>query len=100
MANYRLRPKARDDLRSIRRWIARDNPVRAVSYITELNQHFHKLVALRLRHEVRRELGDDVRIAVHGNYNIYFRFIGPNLENVQIIRVINAAMNVDDGDLE
>ena len=57
-------------------------------------------VTLRLRHEVRRELGDDVRIAVHGNYNIYFRFIGPNLENVQIIRVINAAMNVDDGDLE
>ena len=67
MPNLEIRAKAKDDLRSIRRWIARDNPERARSYVVELNAHFQKLADLHLRHAVIPELGDDVRRAVHGN---------------------------------
>lgn len=100
VAKFEIRAKARDDLRSIRRWIARDNPVRALSFVGGLNLHFQKLADLRLRHEVRSELGHDVRISVHGSYNIYYRFVGPGLEDVQIIRVVHAAMDLGNEDIE
>ena len=96
MATYKLRPQARDDLRDIRRWIARDSPVRARTFIIELTEHFMKIAELSLRHRVVTDLGPDVRIAVHGNYNIYYRFIGDSAEDVLIIRVLHGGRSLDD----
>lgn len=75
MATYKLRPRAVTDLRSIRRWIAKDSPQRARTFIVELTEHFQRLADMHLRHRFVPELGPDIRIAVHGNYNVYYRFI-------------------------
>jgi toxin ParE1/3/4 len=68
--------------------VANDNPGRARTFIVELTVHFRKIADLKLMHEVDRDLGPDVRRAVHGNYNIYYRFIN---EDALIIRVLHNA---------
>ena len=88
MATYKLRPQAIADLRSIRRWIAKDSPQRARTFIVELTEHFQRLADMHLRHRFVPELGPDIRIAVHGNYNVYYRFIGDHGRDVLIIRVL------------
>lgn len=95
MATYKLRPLARDDLRSIRRWIAKDDPVRARTFIVELAEHFQRIADFNLRHRVISEIGPDVRLAVHGNYNIYYRCIDVSGEIVLIIRVLHAARSLE-----
>ena len=95
MATYKLRPRARDDLRSIRRWIAKDNPARARTFIVELTEHFQKIVDLRLRHPIITSLGSDIRRAVHGNYSIDYRSIGVAGEDVLIVRVLHSARDLN-----
>jgi toxin ParE1/3/4 len=97
VATYKLRPKARDDLRSIRSWIARDDAKRARTFIVELTEHFQKIANLKIRHQVVPELGTDVRKAVHGNYDIYYRFVG---DDALIIRVLHSARNLDSHDFD
>jgi toxin ParE1/3/4 len=95
VATYKLRPKARDDLRSIRSWIAKDTPVRARSFVVELATHFQKLAALEIKHQPVPELGPDMRKAVHGNYDIYYRL---NDDGVLIVRVLHSARSRDGRD--
>ena len=94
MATYRLRPKARDDLSSIRRWIAKDDPPRARTFIAELSEHFQRIADLNLRHRIIPELGPDIRLAVHGNYNLYYRLVGEAGEDVLIVRVLHGARSL------
>lgn len=94
MATYKLRPRAIEDLRSIRRWIARDDPKRARTFILELTGHFQRLADRHIQHRVLEELGSGVRLAVHGNYNIYYRFIGDDAEDVLIVRVLHGARDL------
>ena len=95
MATYKLRPQAVADLRSIRRWIARDDPVRARTFIAELTEHFQRLVEHRVRHRILHDLGAEIRRAVHGNYNIYYRRMGENGSDVLVVRVLHAARDLD-----
>ena len=94
MSTYKLRPRAAADLRSIRRWIAKDNPERARTFIVELTQHFERLAERHVRHRIVEELGSDIRIAVHGDYNIYYRFIGETAHDVLVIRVMHGARDI------
>ena len=96
MATYKLRPQAREDLRAIRRWIAKDDPIRAKAFIEELALHFQRVAAQRLRHQLHPELGPDVRRAGHGAYSIYYRFIGDAGDDVLIIRVLHGARRRDE----
>ena len=91
MATYKLRPKARDDLRSIRGWIAKDNPIRARSFVVELTTPFQKLATLEIKHQLVPDLGPEIRKAVHGNYDIYYRIINGD---VLIIRVLHSARSL------
>ncbi len=100
MAIYKLRPLARDDLSSIRRWIARDDPIRTRTFIVELAEHFQRIADLNLRQRTVTDLGPDVRKAVHGNYNIYYRFIGEEAGDVLIIRALNAAPDLNLNDVD
>lgn len=96
MATYKLRPKAVDDLRGIRRWIARDDPERARTFIVELRQHFQRLASRHVQHRVVAELGPDMRIAVHGNFNIYYRFVEAGSDqDVLIVRVLHGARDIE-----
>ncbi len=95
VATFKLRPKARDDLRAIRSWIAKDNPGRARSFIVELTTHFQKLASLEIKHQAVPDLGPDMRRAVHGNYDIYYRFVDAD---ALIVRVLRSARSLDGQD--
>ena len=97
---YKLRPKAVADLRSIRRWIAKDSPQRARTFIVELTVHFATLAELHIQHRVVPDLGADIRLAVYGNYNIYYRFIGEEGRDVLIVRVMHGARDIERTDVE
>jgi toxin ParE1/3/4 len=98
MAVYRLRPQAVSDLRSIRNFIAKDNPERAKTFLIELRLHFQRLADRHIQHRLVPELGSDLRLAVHGNYNIYYRFMGANGQDVLVVRVLHGARNIEDID--
>ena len=65
-------PQAETDLEEIGDHIALDNPERAVSFIREIRQHCEKIAEGPFHYVARPELGDVVRICVHGSYLIIF----------------------------
>lgn len=94
MATFKLRPKAVADLRAIRLWIAKDDPRRARSFVIELTEHFQRLADRHIRHRRMPELGPDLLCAVHGNYNIYYRFVGDGAQDVLVVRVLHSARDL------
>lgn len=66
---------AETDLEAIGDYIAQDNPARALSFVQELRSHSQRLTNAPKRAIVDWIDGMPVRIAPHGNYNIYFSFI-------------------------
>jgi|SRR5476649_2299729 toxin ParE1/3/4 len=85
--------EARDDLVRIGDHIARDSPVRALSFIEELEQRCRTLCATPLAYPVvPRHESDGVRRMVHGNYLVFYR-VGPDA--VTILHVLSGAMNVE-----
>lgn len=92
MATYKLRRRAVADLRSIRRLIARDDPMRARTFVLELTEHFQRLADRHIQHRLLGDLGPGIRLAVHGNYNIYYRFI--EAEDVLIVRELHGARDL------
>lgn len=55
------------DFEEIGDYIAADNPVRAVSFVREVRDHFQKVAKAPLAYTQRPELGDGVRSCTHGN---------------------------------
>ena len=82
--------QSRLDLIAIGDYIAEDNPVRALSFVLELEVHcmatgdFPRSGALILRHEK-----SGIRRVVHGNYGIFYKVA----DAVYIVRVLNASMD-------
>lgn len=64
------------DLETIGDFIARDNPVRAVTFIRELREKLRHVAQDPLLYQLRPDIGKDARIAVYGRYVILFRIIG------------------------
>jgi plasmid stabilization system protein ParE len=58
---FRFSRRAEVDLEEITAYIARDNPVRAVSFVRELREHCRRLVAFPEAARLRPELGEGVR---------------------------------------
>ena len=63
-------PQAEIDLEEVGDYIALDNPGRAVSFIREIRQHCEKIADGPNHYVARPDLGDAIRICVHGNYLI------------------------------
>jgi len=82
---------ARKDLRDIALYIAEHNPVRAMSYVSELREACLSLADKPLRfgllpgHEDR-----DLRIRPHGRYVIIYSV---RTDRVLVHRVVNAALD-------
>lgn len=93
MARYRLSRQAQADIRGIKVFIARDNPVRALSYVQELRAKIEALAQAPLIYRERPELMAGVRAARHGNYLIFFRV---NEDLVDVLRVRHGATDFDD----
>jgi toxin ParE1/3/4 len=77
------------DLAAISDFIAKDNPLRAATFISELRQHClkigsapyaHPVVVQRSRREVRR--------AVHGNYLILYEVAA---NTASVVRIVHGA---------
>jgi toxin ParE1/3/4 len=71
-ARVHFTPQAEIDLQEIGDYIALDDPGRAVSFIREIRQHCEKIADRPYHYVACPDLGDTIRICVHGNYLIVF----------------------------
>lgn len=86
MPRLRFSRDARDDLKGIASYIARDKPIAARRWVEKIK----KKCRLAARHpeigESREELGKGVRCTLFGNYLIFFRRVGGFIEISRVIR--------------
>ncbi|MDP4022361.1 type II toxin-antitoxin system RelE/ParE family toxin [Methylobacterium sp. NEAU 140] len=82
-------PAARADLIEIGDFIASDNPVRARSFVAEIEAVIVRQVAVRpASFPARPDLAPNLRVARHGRYLIYFTHAG---DTVAVVRVLHGA---------
>ena len=86
-----FRPKAVADLESIGDYIARDNPLRARSFVAELRQQCNKIADNPAAYRSRPELAKDLRSCVYSNYVIFFAV---ESDAVMIVRILHGAMDI------
>ncbi len=85
-----LSPRAVADLEEIAAFIARDNPVRARSFVDDLESKCRAAAAHPELYPLRDDLGPGVRMVTHGRYLVLYRdLITENL--VRIERVVHGA---------
>lgn len=93
MSSYRLRPMALEDLEAIGDYIASDNPVRAVSFINEIEDVCSRIARQPRAYRRRDDLVKGLRQAVQGRYLILFT---EDPEGIVIERMIHGARRLDD----
>lgn len=93
MSRYRLRPRAIEDLESIGDFIAADNPVRAVSFIQEIENLCARIAQQPRTFPRRDDLAPGLRQAVHRRYLILFT---DDDTGVVIERVAHGARRLED----
>ena len=86
-----ITPLAAFDLEEIGDYIAQDNPMRAVSFVTDLRAQCEKICLNPAGYRRRPELSGDLRSCAHGNYLIFFEF---TKEQVTIVRILHAARDI------
>lgn len=91
MAELRFSERASQDLIEIGSFIARDNPMAAARFISELEQRCLLLAARPLAGRERDELLPGLRSMPHGRYVIFYR---PMENAVEIIRVLHGARDL------
>ena len=91
MARLRLSADARNDLAEIRRYIARDNPVRAKTFVEELRAHCHRLASHPHVHAIFDKVDSRARKAVHGTYLIYYEVA---VDGILVLRVLHSARDL------
>ncbi len=88
-----LSPRAAADLEEIADYIARDNPIRAASFIAELEAKCRAVAASPELYPTRADLAPGLRMAVHGRYLVLYRDLaGEN--TVRVERVLHSARNL------
>ena len=92
MRRFRFSRRARADIEEIGDFIARENPARAAAFIAGLRTHCRGLVDFPEAAPLRPEIGEGVRLAVHGRYLILY-VVHPDL--VEIRRVVHGARDLD-----
>jgi|GEM_PF-71379 len=88
MARCRLRPQAEADLEAIGDHIARDNPIRAMSFVDEVMATCRRLAASPLIGRARSDLQDGLRSFPHAGYLIFYRSLP---DGVEIVRILHGA---------
>ena len=89
----RITRQAEIDLEAIAEWIARDNPVRAISFVDELLDRCHSLANYPDRFPSYGEIGGrTVRKMSHEDYAIlYVRLRG----RVEIVHVVHGSRDLE-----
>jgi toxin ParE1/3/4 len=78
-----LSPRAAADLEEIAEYIARDNPVRAATFVTELEETCRAAARMPELHPACDDLARGLRMTVHGRYLILYR----DLPDENVVRV-------------
>jgi toxin ParE1/3/4 len=91
MKRYCLAPDAAIDLKSIYKYVARDNRAAADRLVGELKQALRLLGSQPLIGEVRSELAADLRSFCVGNYVVLYRLAHYGIE---VVRVIHSARDI------
>jgi len=91
MSRVRLSPRAVTDLDEIGDYIAKDNPLRAPTFVDELEAACFRIAENPRAYPLRSDLASDLRMAVHTNYLIFFRIL-PN--EIRIERIMHGARNL------
>ncbi|MBW7922126.1 MAG: type II toxin-antitoxin system RelE/ParE family toxin [Rubellimicrobium sp.] len=91
MKRLHVLPVVRADLKEIGDYIARDNPVRARSFMRELNARMAEIARRPRSFPLRSDLGPGLRAAQHGPYLIFFVETDAT---VRIVRVLHGARNL------
>ena len=85
--------QAKADLLQISEWIAGDNPARAFTFVTELENRCERLVAMpRAYPLVPRHEGSGIRRVPHGEHLIFYRLTD---DAVEIIHALNGARDYE-----
>lgn len=79
------------DLEEIGDYIARENPLRAISFLEELEKHCQKITETPEAFPLRKDLAHNLRMAVHGNYLIFFSV---ELDMLRIERILHGARKI------
>jgi len=86
--------QARDDLREIRKFIARDSPITAANFISRLRASVNRLQTFPESGQVVREYANPkVREIVFGQYRIIYEC---GAKQVEILAVFHAARLLDE----
>jgi toxin ParE1/3/4 len=88
-----LSPRAAIDLEEIADYIARDNPLRAASFVAELEAKCRAVAEMPELYPVRTDLAPGLRMAIHGRYLLLYRDL-PDQNTVRIERVVHGARNL------
>jgi toxin ParE1/3/4 len=88
VTRFRFSKRAESDIEAIGDFIARDNPTRALSFVSELRSHCRTIADFPRAYPVRAEFGRSVRLAVFGNYLVFYVV---RRDLVEIRRVVHAA---------
>lgn len=91
-----FRDRAEADLAEIAAYIAADNPRRAASFVNELIDRCLAIASRPLAARERPEIGDGVRLVVHGKYVVVYRI---DDGDILILRVVHGARDVGGLDL-
>lgn len=89
----RLSPRAAIDLEEIAEYIARDNPVRAASFVAELEAKCRAVAETPELYPARTDLAAGLRMAVHGRYLVLYRDL-PGENAVRVERVVHGCRNL------
>ncbi|HUB49003.1 MAG TPA: type II toxin-antitoxin system RelE/ParE family toxin [Acetobacteraceae bacterium] len=88
-----LSPRAAIDLEEIAEYIARDNPVRAISFVAELEAKCRAVAETPELYPARGDLAPGLRMAVHGRCLVLYRDL-PEENVVRIERVVHGSRNL------
>jgi toxin ParE1/3/4 len=77
--------QAKEDLRAIREYIARDAPATAVAYTRRLRLSVNRLQEFPFSGQVVPEIGkEDIREVIHGNDRIIYRVQEAHIEIITV----------------
>ena len=85
--------EAERDLRTIGRWIAQDNPQRAITFVRELRRACLRLKEFPEKHPLlARQSTSGLRRQVHGNYLIFYRI---GIDGIEVIHILHGASDYE-----
>lgn len=86
-----ISPLAEQDLEAIGDWIAKDNPVRALSFIEELYQKCLLIAESPTLYIERSEILPGLRSCAYGRYVLFFRVLDAE---VRIERILHGSRDI------